>query len=350
MAQDGFGDSVSVSGGTAVVGAFLHKVGSVCQGTAYVFVQSGATWNQQAELAGGDVAGCELEEFGSSVAVSGGTIVVGAPGYQVGGSNAAGGAVYVFVQSGATWTQEAEIVASGAADDSFGLAAATGGTVVVGATFQQVGNNVKQGAAYVFAFDPPDCSTQPDGAACDDGDACTQTAACQAGVCVGGGPVVCAPLDECHVAGTCDPVTGCSNPAQPDGTACSAGTCEGGTCVAATGGTSSSSSSSSASSGSASSSTSSSGSSTSSNSSSTSTTGGAGGGAPSTSSTGGAGGSGGAGAGSGDGGSSCDCGVAGETPSAPRAVLAGIALAALALARRRRCRASSRGGTLTWSS
>ncbi len=63
--------------------------------------------------------------------------------------------------------------------------------------------------------------TAPDGTACDDNDACTRTDNCHMGTCVGGDPVVCASLDQCHVAGTCDPTTGaCSNPAAPDGTIC----------------------------------------------------------------------------------------------------------------------------------
>jgi uncharacterized repeat protein (TIGR01451 family) len=63
-----------------------------------------------------------------------------------------------------------------------------------------------------------------DGAACDDGNACTQTDSCQGGSCVGGSAVVCTALDQCHAAGTCDPATGiCSNPAALDGTACDDG-------------------------------------------------------------------------------------------------------------------------------
>ncbi len=63
--------------------------------------------------------------------------------------------------------------------------------------------------------------TKPNGSACNDGNACTQTDTCQAGSCTGSNPVVCAPLNQCHVAGTCDTQTGlCSNPAKPDGTAC----------------------------------------------------------------------------------------------------------------------------------
>ena len=68
------------------------------------------------------------------------------------------------------------------------------------------------------------CSTElrPVGAFCNDGDRCTREDHCDAtGACVGGDPVVCLPLDACHVEGVCDSATGaCSNPAQDDGTEC----------------------------------------------------------------------------------------------------------------------------------
>ena len=63
-----------------------------------------------------------------------------------------------------------------------------------------------------------------DGTACSDGNACTQTDICQGGVCTGGNPVACQPLDGCHDPGICDQATGiCSNPANPDGPACVVG-------------------------------------------------------------------------------------------------------------------------------
>jgi concanavalin A-like lectin/glucanase superfamily protein len=69
-----------------------------------------------------------------------------------------------------------------------------------------------------------------DGTACNDGNACTRTDTCQSGACVGSNPVTCTASDQCHVAGTCDPMTGiCSNPVAPDGTTCSSGdVCSGG--------------------------------------------------------------------------------------------------------------------------
>jgi hypothetical protein len=62
------------------------------------------------------------------------------------------------------------------------------------------------------------------GTPCDDGNACTQSDTCQSGTCAGANPVVCSASDQCHSAGTCDTATGaCSNPAAADGTACSDG-------------------------------------------------------------------------------------------------------------------------------
>jgi hypothetical protein len=150
-ADDNFGSSVAVDGSTVVVGAIQHQVGSNSrQGAAYVFVQSGTKWSQQAELTSSD--GAADDYFGTSVAVDGSTVVVGAYVHTV-GSNRDQGAVYVFAQSGTTWSQQAELTSSdGAADDEFGSSvAADGSTVVVGAPYHTVGSSQDQGAAYVFA-------------------------------------------------------------------------------------------------------------------------------------------------------------------------------------------------------
>lgn len=80
-----------------------------------------------------------------------------------------------------------------------------------------------------------------DGTGCNDGDACTQSDACQTGSCVGSNPVVCTALDQCHDAGSCNPLSGqCSNPNKSDGTGCSDGnactqadTCVAGSCTGA---------------------------------------------------------------------------------------------------------------------
>ena len=89
---------------------------------------------------------------------------------------------------------------------------------------------------------PNACGGQANGTGCSDGNPCTQNDTCQGGFCAAGAPVVCGPLDACHVAGTCDPGTGlCSNPAGnngsacDDGNACTAGTtCSAGACTGGT--------------------------------------------------------------------------------------------------------------------
>jgi len=146
---DTFGSSVAVNGGTAVIGAPLHKVGSnIQEGAAYVFAQSGGSWSQQAELTASD--GVTMDNFGSSVAVSGSTAFVGSPSHTV-GSNRDQGATYVFVDSGETWSQQAELTASdGGNSDDFGASVAVdGSTMTMGATGHTVGST-SQGAAYVF--------------------------------------------------------------------------------------------------------------------------------------------------------------------------------------------------------
>ncbi|MFN0126698.1 MAG: FG-GAP repeat protein [Verrucomicrobiales bacterium] len=89
-AGDTFGYSVAISGNTAVVGAYQEDSvsagvngdqadnGANAAGAAYVFVRSGTTWTQQAYLKASHAA--NLDSFGCSVAISGETIVVGARG------------------------------------------------------------------------------------------------------------------------------------------------------------------------------------------------------------------------------------------------------------------------------
>ena len=137
VSADSLGRSVSMSGDTAVLGA-PTKTGT--QGRVYVFVRSGTSWSQQAILSASDAA--EGDQLGWSVAVDGDTAVLGATG-------ASGkGAAYVFVRSGSSWTQQAKLTASdGASNDQFGVAVSVSGdTAVVGA----VGKGQGRGGAYVF--------------------------------------------------------------------------------------------------------------------------------------------------------------------------------------------------------
>ena len=145
QANDLFGGSVALSGDTLAVGAQSEDSGGVNSGAVYVFTRSGTTWTQQGPPLKASNAGSS-DFFGSSVALSGDTLVVGAPfessnakgvdGDQ--GNNGAtdSGAVYVFTRdAGGTWTQQAYLKASNTGrDDRFGVSVAlSGDTLAVGA-------------------------------------------------------------------------------------------------------------------------------------------------------------------------------------------------------------------------
>jgi hypothetical protein len=147
---DLFGWAVALDGDTAIVGAYNGPgAASPDQGAVYVFVRSGTTWTQQARLNSSDGVAAGL--FGTAVALDGDTALVGAFDYRV-SPTLAPGAAYVFVRNGATWTQQARLTASDGADgDRFGEAVALDGdTALIGAPADDVGANANQGSAYVF--------------------------------------------------------------------------------------------------------------------------------------------------------------------------------------------------------
>lgn len=143
-----FGYSVAISGSSAVVGVRYDTEAAPGGGAAHVFARSGFTWTHQAKLMAADAAMGDY--LGFAVAISGDTVVAGAPYADLSGSNNVG-AVYVFTRSGANWTQQQKLTASDAgAGDQFGVAVAiSGDTIIVGAPYDYVGG-VQSGAAFVF--------------------------------------------------------------------------------------------------------------------------------------------------------------------------------------------------------
>ena len=146
-AGDVFSISVALSGDTAVIGADLDDEKGDNSGAAYVFTRSGSTWSQQAKLTAADGAAGDL--FGIRVALSGVTAVIGAARDDDKGDNS--GAAYVFIRSGTTWSQRAKLTAAdGAANDRFGTRVAlSGNTAVIGAILDDDKSD-NSGSAYVF--------------------------------------------------------------------------------------------------------------------------------------------------------------------------------------------------------
>ncbi|MBI1762033.1 MAG: VCBS repeat-containing protein [Acidobacteria bacterium] len=148
--SDQLGRSVAISGDTVVAGAPGDNIGANAnQGSAYVFRRSGATWAQEAQLLAPD--GLGGDSFGQSVAIDGDVIAVGAAfDDKPAGSNA--GSVYVFRRTGTVWAFEQKLVPNDPqANDRFGNAVSlVGDLVLVGASLKDIGANADQGAAYVF--------------------------------------------------------------------------------------------------------------------------------------------------------------------------------------------------------
>jgi hypothetical protein len=148
-AGDQFGGCVAIDGDTAIVGAYVDDIGAnIDQGSAHIYRRNGTVWVFEATLT---TAGGTNDLFGWSVALSGNTAIVGSPTDSV-GSNAGQGAAYIFVRTGTTWSQQAQLVASdGQAYDQFGIAVALDGdTAIVGAYLDDAGAIINKGSAYVF--------------------------------------------------------------------------------------------------------------------------------------------------------------------------------------------------------
>lgn len=146
-----FGTSVAISGDVIAVGAGNLADADDQSGAVYVFEYDGADWIETQKLKTSDAAMNDF--FGSAVAVSGDTIVAGATGDDDDGRRS--GSAYVFSFDGLDWVEEAKLTASDAAErDFFGSSVAIdGGTIVVGAQSGNDEDGVESGSAYVFGFD-----------------------------------------------------------------------------------------------------------------------------------------------------------------------------------------------------
>jgi len=156
VASDGatqhyFGQEIAVSqdGNTAIISAEQENTTATKSGAIYVFVRSGSTWTQQAKLKASD-PGTE-NNLGRSLDISddGNTVVAGAPfnGNTSAQSNI--GAIYVWTRSGSTWSSATKIRGSDTTTSNlFGFGSSISGdglTIAVGAT------SVKKGYIFVYS-------------------------------------------------------------------------------------------------------------------------------------------------------------------------------------------------------
>lgn len=156
--HDHFGTNVSIFGDTLAVGAYGEDSSQkfITNGTTasgdnaapdagavYVYRRTGNQWAQEAYLKASNAQ--TYDNFGSSLALSGGVLAVGVPSEDsaqttiTNGSSASSdnsltdaGAVYIFRRSGDQWAQEAYVKAVNAGRyDAFGRGLALSGTTLV---------------------------------------------------------------------------------------------------------------------------------------------------------------------------------------------------------------------------
>jgi hypothetical protein len=152
-ALDEFGSSVSISGNYAIVGAPLDNNDT---GAAYIFKRRSKSWTEKVKLTASDANILDL--FGASVSIDRDFAIIGAPN-----DNNSAGSAYIFWRIGENWIELKKVTASDAnVGDRFGFSVSISADVrpedyaIVGAP----DDNNDTGAAYIFSRAGPNWPQQ----------------------------------------------------------------------------------------------------------------------------------------------------------------------------------------------
>ncbi len=155
LASDGvpadfFGTSVALSGKSVLVGAPVGYGMQPYAGSAYLYRYNGLQWVEDAKMTPSD--GAEGDHFGTSVALLGDTALIGAPADEDNGPWT--GSVYFFGYDGAEWVERGKLLASdGAEDDGFGWSIAISKDTALIGTRSEDDDGEYPGSTYVFRYD-----------------------------------------------------------------------------------------------------------------------------------------------------------------------------------------------------
>lgn len=151
--NDNFGYSVSISGEYVIIGAIGDDPQSSFPnftGSAYICKSDGTYWVKQAKLTAND--GAASDKFGWSVSIDGRYAIVGAPYDDDNGSNS--GSAYIFEHNSVDpdiWNQVTKLTALDAATgDYFGYSVAIGGGRALVGAYQNDDNGSNSGSVYIF--------------------------------------------------------------------------------------------------------------------------------------------------------------------------------------------------------
>jgi hypothetical protein len=148
--NDFFGTSVSISGDLAMIGSYNGEENSVISGSVYAFTRSGGVWSESQKLTPFD--GLDNMRFGIDLSLDGGNLLVGAYLYDT--DTTTHGSAYHFTRDPGTgvWIEQQKLLASDGEDgDNYGWSVSlSGGRLLIGA-YGDDDNGASAGAAYVYS-------------------------------------------------------------------------------------------------------------------------------------------------------------------------------------------------------
>ena len=145
-----FGSSVAIHDAQILIGADRDSIDQVGNGSAYLFEYNGTNWEETHKFMASDRQ--EQDRFGTSVAVSPGHVLIGAPNEDSLGDNA--GAAYFYVKNSSDeWIEQKILPNDGERDDRFGQKVAMDGLLAVISSHGDDDGQNGSGSAYVFGFD-----------------------------------------------------------------------------------------------------------------------------------------------------------------------------------------------------
>jgi hypothetical protein len=153
---DNFGQSVSISGNRAIVGASLNDEVYTDQGSASIFQYNGSNWVQTQTIT--DPDGRMSDNFGNAVSIDGNYVIVGSlldDNLSASVNNPNQGSASVFWYNGSTWVYTQKLMDdAGKAEDKLGNSVIVSGNyAIVGNFNHDLGNNpaeVDHGAAIIY--------------------------------------------------------------------------------------------------------------------------------------------------------------------------------------------------------
>ena len=151
--NDNFGNAIAVDGNHLFIGALMDDDNlSTNSGSVYYFSYDGSNWTEQAKLHASDANG--NDNFGNAIAVDGNHLFIGA---YMDDENLStnSGSVYYFSYDGNNWTEQVKLNASDAeGNDIFGSSIAVdGNNLFIGAYMDDDNSSTNSGSVYYFSYD-----------------------------------------------------------------------------------------------------------------------------------------------------------------------------------------------------